>query len=468
MMFKKNSPILISFFVLIISFGAIFFTWNVYKQSLPTNELSFIFEKYLLAFGIIGSFSLFGIVLSLLTSRKRAVDLAEIMTSSLIARTKELESIRVSIEAEKIKLSIILSSMGECLIAVSDEGKIILINQIAQTTLGVAEADAIGKNIEEVLKLMKEKEIIPKSDYPVYKAMKEKEIARIYSHDNVSLQDKISGKVFPIILSAISTLNEVSTGGVAAIIVFHDISVEKAIDEAKTEFVSLAAHQLRMPLTAIRWYTELLSMEDAGPLNKDQKSYVGEIYQSNSRMINLVNQLLSVSRIRLGTFKIDPKPMDLDKIVESVIAELKPEIVKKNMQVMKDYGADLEMTSVDPDLLHVILQNLISNAIKYTPEKGTVKISMKTDEEFIISVSDTGYGIPKRDNDKIFTQLYRAENIKGRDVEGTGLGLYMVKTIVDQVGGTIEFNSEENKGTTFRIIFPKSGMRARGGINSLA
>ncbi len=467
-MFKKNSPVLISVFVLILSFGAVFFTWNTYSQSLPVNQLSSIFEKYLLAFGMIGSFSLFGIVLSLLTSRKRAVDFAEIMTASLRTRTKELESIKESIEAEKIKLSIILSSMGECLIAVSDEGKIILINQIAQTTLGVAEADAIGKNIEEILKLMKEKVLIPKNDYPVYKAMKEKEIARLYSHDNVYLQDKISGKVFPIILSAISTLNEVSTGGVAAIIVFHDISVEKAIDEAKTEFVSLAAHQLRMPLTAIRWYAELLTMEDAGSLNTDQKSYISEIYQSNSRMINLVNQLLSVSRIRLGTFKIDPKPMDLDKIVESVIAELKPEIVKKNMHVVKDYGADLEMTSVDPDLLHVILQNLISNAIKYTPEKGTVTISISTNMEFTISVSDTGYGIPKHDSDKIFTQLYRAENIKGRDVEGTGLGLYMVKTIVDQVGGVISFNSEENKGTTFRITFPKSGMRARGGINSLA
>ncbi|MCE9585494.1 hypothetical protein K8Q94_02645 [Candidatus Nomurabacteria bacterium] len=445
--------------------------WSVYSKALPQDILgltSVRFKNYILIFGFIGSLSLFVINLSLATSRKRAIDIAEIMTASLKRRTEDLEITKENTEAERRKLNTILSSMGECLVAVSSDGRIILMNQMAQATLRIAEADSYGKKIEEVLILVKDGKTLPENEYPVYKAIKGQDISRIYFQDNVFLKDS-EGRVFPVVLSAISTLGKNGGAeGVSVIIVFHDISVEKAVDEAKTEFVSLAAHQLRMPLTAIRWYAEMLISEDVGKVNEDQKSYLNEIHQNNERMVNLVNQLLSVSRIRLGTFKIEPKAINLNEIVDSVLGELKPMITKKKMNIVKNYKDDLKPFNADADLMRVVFQNLISNAVKYTPEGGTITISMEYDKDFSIRVSDTGYGIPKKDIGKIFTQLYRAENVKEKDVEGTGLGLYMVKSIVEQAGGMISFSSEENKGTIFHVSFQKTGMRAKSGTKSLS
>ncbi|MES2023091.1 MAG: ATP-binding protein [Patescibacteria group bacterium] len=470
---KKINPILTATVVLVLSLfvtvAMFLYEKNIFESANSadvTKVLVSSFPEYIALFGFAGSLALFGIILSLLTARSRAVDLADIMTASLKKRTEELEYAKDKIENEKRKLSTILSSMGECLIAVSDAGEIVLMNQMAQATLGRAEADSTGEKIEDVLTLVKDGKLIPQRSHPVYKAIKGKDIARVSLNDNVSIKDK-SGRVFPVVLSAVSTLGKVDDGEVSVIIVFRDVSTEKAVDEAKTEFVSLAAHQLRMPLTSIRWYSEMLISGDAGVLNPDQKSYLDEIYQNNKRMVNLVNQLLSVSRIRLGTFKIEPVPTDMNEIVESVLGELKPDITKKNMQVVKNYTKDLEKMNADPGLLRVVLQNLISNAIKYTPEKGTITIAIEEGKEFSIKVSDTGYGIPEADSGKIFSQLFRAENIKGKDVEGTGLGLYMVKTIVEQVGGAISFHSEENKGTTFRVTFPKIGMKAKKGATTL-
>ncbi len=457
-MVKKINPIIIPAVVFIVSLGAAFAGW-IYNikvfEAVKSEEVQTVlisnFPRYIALSALAGSIALFGIVLSLVTSRRRAVDIAEIMTTSL--------------KSEKHKLGSILSFMGEGLIAVSDEGRILLMNQSAQAFLGVAEADAKGQKVEKFLKLLKENEPFPENEYPVYKAMRGQDIARIYTHDNVSVKDSY-GRVFPVALSAVSLLGK-GAEGVSAIVVFRDVSTEKAVEEAKTEFVSLAAHQLRMPLTTVRWYSEMLLAGDVGVLNKGQKEYMDEIYESNRRMVTLVNQLLNVSRIRLGNFKIEPTPTDLSKIVESVIAEFKPYLATKQMQVVKNYRQDLEKWNADPNLIRVIFQNLISNAVKYTPDRGIITISIKEEKNLSISVSDTGYGIPKIDQHKIFTQLYRADNIKEKDVDGTGLGLYMVKAIVEQSGGAISFHSEENKGTTFHITFPRSGMRAKSGTKSL-
>lgn len=425
------------------------------------------FPEYLALAGIVGSFAIFIVALSLLTARRRAGDIAELMTESLKERTDELEVTKDHIEREKRKLEAILSSMGEGLIAVSDSGKIMLINQSAQAALGSTEQEEMGKSVEDVLKLEREGKPMPREEYPVYKVIENGGVVRVYIHENVTFKDAY-GQVFPVVLSAISLSGKKSkAGGISAIMVFRDVSLEKAVEEAKTEFVSLAAHQLRMPLTTIRWYAEMLMSGDGGKLTEQQHSYVDEIFQSNRRMVNLVNQLLSVSRVRLGTFKIEPVPTDMNAVAESVIAELKPDITKKNMTIVKTYKPDIEKLNADPSLIRVILQNLLSNAIKYTPENGTVTLSFTVGTEFVMKVTDTGYGIPLADQARIFTQLYRADNIKGKDVAGTGLGLYMVKTIIDQSGGTISFSSKENEGTTFVVTFPRSGMKAKEGTKSL-
>lgn len=246
----------------------------------------------------------------------------------------------------------------------------------------------------------------------------------------------------------------------------RDITKEKEIDSAKTEFVSLASHQLRTPLSAINWYTEMLLSEDAGAITDMQREYLGEVSRGSRRMVELVNALLNVSRIELGTFAVQPEPTDVVELARDVINELKSKILEKKLHIEEAYVENLPKMMVDPKLTRIVFQNLLTNAVKYTPEEGKISISiaMSADETmFTIAVSDTGYGIPKEDQSRIFTKLFRASNIREKETDGTGLGLYIIKSIVEHSGGTVTFESEEGKGTTFTLTLPVSGMRPQEG-----
>lgn len=246
----------------------------------------------------------------------------------------------------------------------------------------------------------------------------------------------------------------------------RDITKEKEIDSAKTEFVSLASHQLRTPLSAINWYTEMLLSEDAGAITDMQREYLGEVSRGSRRMVELVNALLNVSRIELGTFAVQPEPTDVVELARDVINELKSKILEKKLHIEEAYVENLPKMMVDPKLTRIVFQNLLTNAVKYTPEEGriSVSIAMSADETmFTIAVSDTGYGIPKEDQSRIFTKLFRASNIREKETDGTGLGLYIIKSIVEHSGGTVTFESEEGKGTTFTLTLPVSGMRPQEG-----
>ena len=185
-------------------------------------------------------------------------------------------------------------------------------------------------------------------------------------------------------------------------------------------------------------------------------------------MIDLVNALLNVSRIDMGNFAIDPKPTDFVEISESVIGELAMQIKEKDIKFTTKYG-NIPQIQADPKLARIIIQNLLSNAVKYTPTGGKVSIAIsKEKENILIKISDTGYGIPVEAQSRIFTKLFRADNVRAKEVDGTGLGLYVVKSIVDQSGGKVWFESAENKGTVFYVTIPITGMKKKEGTKELA
>lgn len=249
----------------------------------------------------------------------------------------------------------------------------------------------------------------------------------------------------------------------------RDITKEKQIDRAKTEFVSLASHQLRTPLSAINWYTEMLLNGDAGKINSEQKQYLDEVYKGNQRMVQLVNSLLNVSRLELGTFIVEPELIDLPVLAGEVVKEMIPQITTKKLKVKENYDKKLDKYSADPKLMKIILQNLLSNAVKYTPENGAIEISItKDNKSVLLTVKDSGYGITKTQQDKIFTKLFRADNVREKDTEGTGLGLYLVKSIIDSSSGKIWFESVEDKGSTFYVSLPLSGMKKKEGTKSIS
>lgn len=372
------------------------------------------------------------------------------------------------LEYEKKKFDAILSSMKEGLVAFDGSLKVVLMNQAASVFLRVAEGDARGRDIFDVLKFYKGESPVEKEETPIYKGL-DHGVYTVKIIDDFYLLSS-NDKKFPITMSISLLLGENHPKNIRGVVMFRDVTVDKDVDKAKTEFVSLASHQLRTPLSAINWYTEMLLDGDAGKITAEQKKYLEEIYHGNRRMVELVNALLNVSRLELGTFAVDPEPTDLTKLIDSVIEEQKPKVNAKKINLKYKKTKNIPIIQADPKLLRMVYQNLLSNATKYTPEKGSITIEVSFDKEknkILSKVSDTGWGIPKEQQGKIFSKLFRADNVKEHDAEGTGLGLYIIESIIKQAGGLITFESEENKGTTFFVSLPVDGMKKKEGGKKL-
>ena len=236
----------------------------------------------------------------------------------------------------------------------------------------------------------------------------------------------------------------------------RDITVVKRIDLAKTEFVSLASHQLRTPLTFVKWYSEMLLNDDVGPLGKDQRDFTQEIYNSNERMIDLVDSLLDVSRLDLGTLKIKGAPTDILKAIKDLIKDVGPLMIKKKVKLIEKYDRPLPIIELDKRLFFVIIQNLLTNAIKYSKMGGEIILEIRCDgtANVLIKVADKGCGIPIKDQARIFDKLFRADNARKIEPDGNGLGLYIVNSVVKQCQGKFWFESKENAGSTFYISLP--------------
>jgi signal transduction histidine kinase len=219
---------------------------------------------------------------------------------------------------------------------------------------------------------------------------------------------------------------------------------------------------LRTPLSAIGWYVEMLLSGDAGKLQDAQMDYLKEIQHGSKRLVDMVNSLLNVSRIELGTFMVEPKPTNPLEIAEAVIGEVKSLIEKKQLVLEREFAKDIPILQLDQHLSQIIIQNLLSNSIKYTPDKGKITLSIGIKDAALgIKIKDTGIGIPKDQQQHIFEKLFRADNVRSTDTDGTGLGLYMVKQIVTEIGGTINFTSTLNKGTTVLVLLPLATMKKK-------
>jgi len=241
-----------------------------------------------------------------------------------------------------------------------------------------------------------------------------------------------------------------------------DITKDYEIDRAKTEFVSLASHQLKTPVGAMSWSLEMLLDGDYGKITKKQTAVIKDIYAMNKRMIDLVNDFLNISRIELGTFKISPVVVDYKNICENVLRELESKIIAKGHVINKNYQEKMPETMADPKLLNILFQNLISNSVKYTQNKGKISIFIGTDKkEILIKVSNSGKPIPIADQDKIFQRMFRASDAQEMDPDGNGLGLYLLKNIVEAAGGKIWFESKEGVDTVFFVTFPLPGMKIK-------
>jgi len=228
------------------------------------------------------------------------------------------------------------------------------------------------------------------------------------------------------------------------------------LDQMKSEIISVVAHQLRTPLSAIKWTLKMLLDGDLGRLPQDQYSLLSKGFESNERMIGLVNDLLSVDRLESGKFKYSFIPVQFEELINAMVNDLLPVATQRGVRVDLNFPASpLPKIKVDPDKIHDVLQNLIDNAIKYSQENGVVTVGLAAEGPmFHFSVTDQGIGIPEDQKDKIFARFFRASNAVHTQTNGSGLGLFIAQAIVKRHGGNIWFESKEGEGTTFHVTLP--------------
>jgi signal transduction histidine kinase len=266
------------------------------------------------------------------------------------------------------------------------------------------------------------------------------------------LVTKDKGNV-PVAASAAPLINEESqvTG---CVVVFRDITKDREIDKMKTEFVSVASHQLKTPLTGIKWMTELLMR--CG-LNEEQTEFAQSAHDSTNRMIKLINELLDVSHIETGRkFDVLKERTDIIALLDTILCDLNENANKKNILVAKSKETLPElMVDIDISKIRHVITNLIDNAIKYSKQDGSIKVSCARDKsEVVFFVKDNGIGIPQEQQKRLFEKFFRADNAVLSETDGTGLGLYIVKAIVEAHDGKVWFESVENKGTAFYFKLP--------------
>lgn len=236
----------------------------------------------------------------------------------------------------------------------------------------------------------------------------------------------------------------------------EQIKRAKELDRAKSEFISIAAHQLRTPLSAIKWTLKMMIDGDVGNVTNEQKEFLDRGYVTNERMISLVNDLLNVSRIEEGRFGYEFKTVSIDDIVDNLFKVARPLIAEKriNLVVNRSSGG-LRMINADEEKLTLALENILNNSIKYTPPQGKITFSLEDkDGKLVITVSDTGVGIPKDQLPKLFTKFFRGSNAIRLQTDGSGLGLFITKNVIEKHQGTISVQSEEERGTIVKITLP--------------
>ncbi|MFH1444654.1 MAG: HAMP domain-containing sensor histidine kinase [Candidatus Peregrinibacteria bacterium] len=231
------------------------------------------------------------------------------------------------------------------------------------------------------------------------------------------------------------------------------VEILREVDRQKDELLSIVSHQLATPVTSVKWYLEMLLDGDSGELTEEQKKQLMTMQGVTEDLVDLVGMILDVSRIQLGRMKVDRADLNLGEFFTEVLAVIEPKVQEKKQKINKCISKTLPVASLDKRLMRMTLENLLSNAVKYTPEGGQVELKVKVEDNVLhYEVRDTGCGIPKEDQEKIFGKLFRATNV--RNVDGNGLGLFAAKGAAEAQGGKVWFKSEENKGTTFYVELP--------------
>lgn len=367
------------------------------------------------------------------------------MTNTLPIFNEEQTVAEVRAESEAL-----FSSIGDGAVATDEFGHITRINPKALSLLGLTYEEAIGEWFPRVIRILK----ADGSALPLI----ERPIVRMFLTGQI-ISEKVQyitkeGRTIPVSVTVSPIMYEGRPVG--AVEVFRDVTLENEIDRMKSEFISLASHQLRTPLSTIQTYTHMLDEGYMGTVSTEQARALQTILTATSTMNELIGMLLNIARIESGSIAVNNTLLDAGLIIHDVVKQLSMNAQNKKITVTFVEPKNPITLSADSLIVKEILLNLIGNAIKYTPHNGNVTVRIRArGNDVLFTVQDNGVGIPQASQDKIFGKFFRAQNVIKQETTGTGLGLYVVKGLVLTLHGRVWFKSEENEGTTFYVSLPK-------------
>lgn len=372
----------------------------------------------------------------------------------IVRHAAELEKANTHIAEEKERAESILrflKSIGEGVFATDEKRKVIFMNEAAELMSGRS-FEGAEKGLESDMFTFIRKGHAGSEAISIATSALEKKKTVTFPPKTFIVR---SDKKIPI-SGTCSLIRDEQQEIIGTITVFQDITKKHELDQMKDSFLSVAAHQLRTPLGSMRWSMELLLNGDLGKLPKDAKEVVQQIYDNSQRMTLLVNDLLNVARMDQNKGREEKKPMDIGTLLEEVVKTMHPEAEKRGITLsLKKRKKAFPAIMVPPKHFYEALENLLSNSIKYNKKNGSVTVSLAEEQDgLLITVADTGIGIPKEAQSKMFSKFFRAQNAVLKETEGSGLGLSVVKSYLEEAGASVRFESEENVGTTFFVKLP--------------
>ena len=362
------------------------------------------------------------------------------ITNNLNDLSEVIRLTQENLEQESKRLHSILSYMTDGVLATNRRGQIIMINDMAKRQLGVERDDALNQNILELLKI--------EDEYELRDLITQSPELMIYSQN-------VNGEY--ISLRVRFALIRRESGFISGLVaVLHDTTEQEKEERERRLFVSNVSHELRTPLTSVKSYLEAL---DEGALTEPvAPDFIKVSLDETNRMMRMVTDLLHLSRIDNATSHLDVELINFTAFITFILNrfdKMKSQDEEKKYELVRDYPINSVWIEIDTDKMTQVIDNILNNAIKYSPDGGKITVNMKTtDDQMILSISDQGLGIPKEDLPKIFDRFYRVDKARSRAQGGTGLGLAIAKEIVKQHNGFIWAKSEYGKGSTFTIVLP--------------
>ncbi len=362
------------------------------------------------------------------------------ITNNLNDLSEVIRLTQENLEQESKRLHSILSYMTDGVLATNRRGQITMINDMAKRQLGVESDEALNQNILELLKI--------EDEYELRDLITQSPELMIYSQN-------VNGEY--ISLRVRFALIRRESGFISGLVaVLHDTTEQEKEERERRLFVSNVSHELRTPLTSVKSYLEAL---DEGALSEPvAPDFIRVSLDETNRMMRMVTDLLHLSRIDNATSHLDVELINFTAFITFILNrfdKIRAQDEEKKYEIVRDYPITSVWIEIDTDKMTQVIDNILNNAIKYSPDGGKITVSMKTtDDQMILSISDQGLGIPKEDLPKIFDRFYRVDKARSRAQGGTGLGLAIAKEIVKQHNGFIWAKSEYGKGSTFTIVLP--------------